>query len=227
MRAYISADDNLDGHTQVYKDNCNGPLPSQLGARFDRLREMQQQRVNECGDSNTDDINDEDDKSQDIEDKSVDSTGDANENDSTDDDEYYEALFSSTPSATSFLHLSAKNSIIHSHPNRNKRRRVNMPSYSSLALSTSILAQKEIEEAQKRIAELEQSYRCMTDNHGDDLESPSLLPKEEENVDDCGNQEQISDSCTIALNDGNLHVAGNGMSPSSVSLSVSRSVGQL
>jgi len=223
MRAYISADDNLGGHFRDYNENYNCPLSSRLGAKFDRLRVIQQQRAHEYSDDIAHDINDEDDGlSQDKENISADNTGDVIVNDSTDDDEYYEALFSAPSSATTLLQVSENNSIMQSHASGNKRKRMNISSYSSLALSTSMLAQREIDEAQKRIAELEQSIRYMTENHHDDLGSPSLLPKEdEEEVDDGGDQGRIIDSCINVASDENRCVGGNGILSSSVVQSVS------
>lgn len=219
MRAYISADDNLEGHFRDYNENCNGPLSSRLRARFDRICVMQQQRANESSDNYTDDLNgdDEEDLSEVKEEKSVDDTGDFVDHASSDDD-YYEALFSSPSSVDTSIRLSETSLTIPSHTHSgNKRPRMNVSSYSSLALSTSILAQREIEEAQNRIAELERSFRCMTENQHDNLGSPSLLPKEDEDeVDDGADRGWILGSFTSASHDGKRCIGANDLVPSSV-----------
>ena len=87
--------------------------------------------------------------------KSIYDTGDFIDNASS-DYHHYEALFSSPFSVSTLIKLSETNLTIPSHTHSgNKQKRMNVSSCSFLSLSTSILVQREIEEAQNRIAELE------------------------------------------------------------------------
>mmetsp|Transcript_29984 Transcript_29984/g.35634 ORF Transcript_29984/g.35634 Transcript_29984/m.35634 type:complete len:226 (+) Transcript_29984:422-1099(+) len=175
MRAFISSDDNLERYRHNSNDDGDDPLSPRLRAQFETLCTMQRQQKIQLKDED-------DEKKSDtflgIEDTSI------------DDDEYYEALFSSSSSCAATRMITDEAAItttLRCHTsNGHKRRRIEESS-PSLALSTSILAQREIDEVRNRIAELEDFLSRTdrkTDGDYDDVGASSLRNEEEEETDD-------------------------------------------
>jgi len=147
MQRFISSDGNLEGHRRDDNDNDNDnnddPLSPRLRQQFDTLCAIQRQSMNGC----SDDPNNDDGEFLAQQNAGHDNDNDIDEHDMN-DDEYYEALFSTSSSIAT---------------NGHKRKRTEPFSssspFSSVALSTSILAQREIDEVRNGIAELEEFLR--------------------------------------------------------------------
>jgi len=175
MRAFISSDDNLGRYRHKNNDDGDDPLSPQLRSQFETLCAMQRQQIVQLND---DDVEKKSDTFLGIEDTSI------------DDDEYYEALFSSSSSCAATRIVTDEAAItttVRYHTsNGHKRKRIEESSQ-SLALSTSILAQREIDEVQNKIAELEDFLSRTdrrTDGDHDDVGSSSLRNEEEKETDD-------------------------------------------